>query len=421
MESLIPWQWIETAIRIPTTTENSNLEFIQFIQALLKGSGLKIKLQKMREKGIDFYNLFAFNLSLNNRDLLVLHTHSDTVSGGEKKLWTETGNNPYRVTQVGDRLYGLGTADVKLDLLCKIRALQQSLPLERPISLITTYGEERGLIGAQKLFQIKGFKPKYALVGEPSELRVIYAHKGHLIVKGRVKRKKVKGASFKKEWQGVAAHSSTPHLGKNAFLVALQEIQKKKWGIDSIDAGTNINKVPDLCVARLTESENSNSEAILKVLQGLQAIEKSLQKKQDSRFSPNVATISINWVVTTPHFYEILFDVRLLPDSPVKSILKAIRPLFENLEITLDPPLKGKLTSRLVKTAVSITQELGIKGGAETKASSTEAAVYSEKGANAIVIGPGLSVGNVHRPNEYNSLLQLEKAVRFYTHMIHRL
>ncbi len=54
----------------------------------------------------------------------------------------------------------------------------------------------------------------------------------------------------------------------------------------------------------------------------------------------------------------------------------------------------------------------------KTKASCTEAALYNESGAEAIVFGPGISVGNVHRPNEHNSLRQMSAATRFYHAML---
>ena len=60
----------------------------------------------------------------------------------------------------------------------------------------------------------------------------------------------------------------------------------------------------------------------------------------------------------------------------------------------------------------------GVKVAKKTKASSTEAAIYQHYGAEAIVFGPGRSQGNVHRPNEFNSLSQLEIATRVYTHLL---
>jgi acetylornithine deacetylase/succinyl-diaminopimelate desuccinylase-like protein len=59
-----------------------------------------------------------------------------------------------------------------------------------------------------------------------------------------------------------------------------------------------------------------------------------------------------------------------------------------------------------------------VKAIKKTKASSTEAAIYQQNGAEAIVFGPGISIGNVHRPNEFNSLEQISLATEFYTKML---
>src|SRR5207253_6685786 len=78
-----------------------------------------------------------------------------------------------------DRMYGLGTADTKLDLAAKITALAQAGKPRRDVYLVGTFGEEHGLIGAKEV-AAAGMLPRGALafVGEPSHLHVITAHKG---------------------------------------------------------------------------------------------------------------------------------------------------------------------------------------------------------------------------------------------------
>ncbi|NDD05627.1 MAG: M20/M25/M40 family metallo-hydrolase, partial [Proteobacteria bacterium] len=63
-------------------------------------------------------------------------------------------------------------------------------------------------------------------------------------------------------------------------------------------------------------------------------------------------------------------------------------------------------------------KQCGVKPVLKTKATSTEAAIYQANGASAIVFGPGISVGNAHRPNEYNSLKQMEVATKFYSTLL---
>ena len=86
--------------------------------------------------------------------------------------------------------------------------------------------------------------------------------------------------------------------------------------------------------------------------------------------------------------------------------------------MTSDPALRGQKNGRFITHAARTLKTCGIKPALKTKATSTEAAVYQTYGASAIVFGPGISVGNAHRPNEYNSVKQIETATRFYTALL---
>jgi acetylornithine deacetylase/succinyl-diaminopimelate desuccinylase-like protein len=88
------------------------------------------------------------------------------------------------------------------------------------------------------------------------------------------------------------------------------------------------------------------------------------------------------------------------------------------VSIEHDQGLDGKQEDELIRHAKRSLSAIGVTPKVRTKASCTEAALYTEKGAQAFVFGPGRSIGNVHRPNEYNEVPQLEKATRFYHQMI---
>jgi acetylornithine deacetylase/succinyl-diaminopimelate desuccinylase-like protein len=141
-------------------------------------------------------NLIAHTVPSPAKDLcpqgLFLGTHLDTVPGGDTSLWTETENDPFNPVVKGDQLFGRGSADTKLDFLCKLTALENiqnsfSKPLAQifkiPIALVGTYGEERALAGARLIRETGVMHPKYALVGEPCELKPVIAHKGILYMK----------------------------------------------------------------------------------------------------------------------------------------------------------------------------------------------------------------------------------------------
>ena len=78
---------------------------------------------------------------------LLLITHLDTVPPGDPEAWTATGGDPLCPTRDGDRLYGLGSADAKLDFVCKVAALSDldRSRLRRRLRIVGTFGEEIGI------------------------------------------------------------------------------------------------------------------------------------------------------------------------------------------------------------------------------------------------------------------------------------
>src|ERR1700730_5565910 len=82
---------------------------------------------------------------------LILNTHLDTVPPGDAASWTECPDGPFAPTFNGERIYGLGAADTKLDFVAKALALIECGTPRRDVYLIATFGEEHGLVGAKEL------------------------------------------------------------------------------------------------------------------------------------------------------------------------------------------------------------------------------------------------------------------------------
>ncbi len=419
-----PMEWMEKVVRLDSVTHQSNEALVRFLIPLLEETGLKVKLQTVKEKGTTFFNLFGFSHSPSTRPLLALNTHLDTVPAGDKAHWTMTENDPFRLTRRGDKLYGLGSADVKLDFLCKILAAREAKPWNRPFVLVGSYGEERGLIGAAKLLKTKQIQPKFALVGEPSNLELIYAHKGHMgCVVSLPLKGKMSDPAAKLVWKGTAAHSSTPHLGVNAIYRAIAEIKKRKLGILSLQGGSAFNVIPEKCEAAVVEAQNEATVRLIAFFELLQGWNASLERSKDKRFTPAVTTVSVNLARTEKGRVSLTFDVRVLPATRTDALKQKIESIAREVgaridDLTIDVPLQGSKDSRFIKAAAKALTICGVKPVKATKASSTEAALYSQAGAEAIVFGPGVSVGNVHKPNEHNLVSQIEVATQFYTEML---
>lgn len=136
---------------------------------------------------------------------LILSGHLDVVPV-DGQPWA---SDPFVLTERGGRLYARGSSDMKGFVAASLEALGQlQLPrLRAPLVLIWTYDEEIGCAGSQhlvrQLAQQRRALPTEALIGEPTDLRVLRMHPGHVTLRLRA--------------QGVSAHSSKPDLGASAI------------------------------------------------------------------------------------------------------------------------------------------------------------------------------------------------------------
>ena len=216
-----------------------------FLAAVAARAGLEIEFQKVLPGRS---NLIARLLPRNNiRQTILLAPHLDTVGADGTKFIPQRKNG---------RLYGRGACDTKgsvaamLSALCEL-ANAKSRPLETEIVFAGLIDEEHAQAGSRAL-AASGFKADLAIVGEPTKLQVVTAHKGSLWLE--------------LETRGRAAHGATPQLGKNAIhemarIVDLLEtdyaaqLRKRKHpllgtatvNVGTISGGTQPNIVPDRC------------------------------------------------------------------------------------------------------------------------------------------------------------------------------
>ncbi|MBI4161068.1 MAG: acetylornithine deacetylase [Acidobacteria bacterium] len=255
-------EWIlARLVGFDTDSAKGNLPVADFLCGLLEGPGVRIdrnssadgrKVNLVVRKGPD---------TGPDRGGLVLSAHVDTVPAGEG--WT---SDPFVLTDRGDRWVGRGTADMKGFLALAVEAFLRADPgrLAAPLALVLTYDEELGLLGARRLVETWPAEdplPRNCVVGEPTSLRVVRMHKGHLQCRVTV--------------HGVSAHSGYPHRGANAIepaarvvaaLAALREDLARErppggehypdtpfvtLNVGRISGGMAVNVVPDRCTVEL--------------------------------------------------------------------------------------------------------------------------------------------------------------------------
>jgi succinyl-diaminopimelate desuccinylase len=252
-------------IGIDTSGYKGTRPLVRHLLPYCEAIGLKAELLGPRSGREADVNLVAHTVRKGSKNLcpggLALVTHLDTVPGGESTYWTETGGDPWKATLKDDRLYGLGSADTKLDFLCKLLALEKVgvKNLKLPLALIGTFGEERSLGGARWLRDSGRMTPKFAAIGEPCELKAVVAHKGILYMRALFKTSvggKRSSPFLTEHFRGKAAHGSMPHLGRNAIEKAIRWMRDRKGTeVAEIHGGTVHNVVPESCRVSVQEGE----------------------------------------------------------------------------------------------------------------------------------------------------------------------
>ena len=197
---------IQELIAFDTTSRKSNLELIEFIKGYLEDFDISSELvfDAERRKA----NLFA-TIGAKDRGGVALSGHTDVVPV-DGQAWD---TDPYSVSQQGSRLYGRGTSDMKSFIAICLAKVPQIIQenLETPIHFAFSYDEEIGCVGVRTLLRElvkRPHKPKSCVIGEPTNMQVVRAHKGKTSKRCRV--------------HGLESHSGMAHLGVNAVEAAAE-------------------------------------------------------------------------------------------------------------------------------------------------------------------------------------------------------
>jgi acetylornithine deacetylase/succinyl-diaminopimelate desuccinylase-like protein len=435
-------------IAADTVSNKGTSAAVSILKPLYEAAGLRTVVQEEYKEGVSQQNLLG-TLAGSDDGGLLLVTHLDTVDPGPPEMWTET--TPHVLAKKGDKVYGLGSADTKLDSICKLFAAREVAKghggkLKRSLQLLGTYEEEVGCKGARHFSRSPLFKSRWVSCSEPSELVIIRAHKGYAVVKVELYMKEnpeLDGPFERVIVDGKAAHSSTPHLGVNAIEKSLETLGTGP--LVSLEGGSVANKVPARSilvrpgkggeVAVPADRRDCRQAAVL--ARSLFAAWKRLALAQrpevNASFNPDRCVV--NWGVARigGARAELTFDCRLLPGHDPEALTTAFALEASKLgeaggatrvEVEVDrssPAMELKEPSTLLDAARAACRDVGLNDKPEAKPTNTEAGVFASMGVEAIVFGPGRSTGNAHCANEHNLYPQMEKAIEFYRALITRL
>jgi acetylornithine deacetylase len=369
---------IQTLIRLPSvssahpTFDTSNRAVIDQLAGWLADLGFQIEIQPLPLQP-DKANLIAVLGSGSGG--LVLAGHTDTVPWDEGR-WS---HDPLQMTEVDGQLYGLGIADMKAFFSMVIEAVAglQAASLQHPLVVLATADEESSMEGAQALTAASLQHARYAVIGEPTGLRPIHAHKGILMESVRV--------------VGRSGHSSNPELGRNA-IEGMQRVVDAllRWRaslqVRYRDARFEV-PVPTLNFGHIHGGDNPNR------------ICGACELHLDLRPLPGMSLEELRLEMATR-----LQDVLREHDFSLE-----LRPLFAGT-----PAMETSRDSDLVKTVERLTgEESGVVNFG------TEGAYLNQLGMQTLILGPG-DIEQAHQPDESLRMDRIAPTVTLLRELIER-
>ncbi len=361
--------YLQDLVAFPTISRDSNLELIAYLQSKLATLG--IASTPVHSEDGRKANLWA-TIGPGGRPGIVLSGHTDVVPV-EGQAWT---SDPFALTRRNGNLYGRGSADMKGFIACCLAMAHQAAKTRfaTPIHLAFSYDEEIGCVGVRRLLHMLKdlpVKPRLCIVGEPTLMQAVTAHKGKL--------------GFRVTAHGLEAHSSLAPIGVNAIYMAtdlIGEIRATQREIEAHGARDGDYEVAytTLHVGKIAGGEVMN-------------------------IVPNRASFD--------------FEIRYLPRDDAEAIVTRIMTAaekvavsyrnvfaearFEFLELQSYPALDTPVDSEAVRFVHSLT------GGNSTGKITfgTEGGLFQKTlGIPAVVCGPG-SIAVAHKPDEYVSEEQM--------------
>jgi acetylornithine deacetylase len=365
---------LATLVGFDTTSSKSNLALIGFVEDYLQSHAIgSLRIPSPDGAKADLF----VTIGGSGNGGIGLSGHSDCVPI-EGQRWA---SDPFTLTARDGRLYGRGSCDMKGFFACALASvpLFKMRTLKEPVYLIISYDEEVGCTGVRPLIARLGKdfpRPRAIIVGEPTSMAVIDAHK-------RID-------AYRTVVHGREAHSSLPALGVNAISVAAALVCE----LDRIGGA-----IP--------------------------------KKENDPHFEPPYSTISVGTIKggtagnIVPKNCEFQWQVRSLPSATPG---EASRNLAAFAEKSLLPKMKQVTDEAAIETTAlksvpafvagsaseAVALALKLTGTEQTRAVSytTEAGLFEQAGFPSVICGPG-DIAQAHAADEFVSIEQLDACMAF--------
>jgi len=376
-------EMIRKLVGFPTVSRESNLDLIDFVREYLKpyDADIRLTFDDDRRKA----NLFA-TLGPRNVGGIVLSGHTDVVPVQGQAWDTE----PFTLVERKGRLYGRGTSDMKSFIAVVLTLLPEfaGRGLKSPLHLAFSYDEEVGCLGVGRMISdltAAGVRPQSCIVGEPTLMKPVIAHKGK--------------KSYRATVRGLASHSAYAPTGVNAVEAAAEAVAYlKRMARRHRDSGP-YDRAFDV----------SHTTVHTGVLRGGTAL--------------NIV----------PHECIFDFEFRHLPGDDPEKLFEEFRDYVAQ---TLEPEMRAvyrdagfdiQLMSQIPAMdnsaeteVVALAQALSGHRDFGKVSYGTEGSQFQAAGIPTVICGPG-SIEQAHKPNEYVSLEQIAHSEAFLRGLMSRL
>ena len=367
-------------VSFDTTSRDSNLELISFVEDYARSYGLAPR-RIPNPEGTKANLLIS--VGPQEPGGIILSGHTDVVPVDGQDWHTD----PFAMVEREGKYFGRGTSDMKA-FSAVILSLFPELtrrPLKTPVHIALSYDEEVGCLGVRPMIAdiVKSVPmPRLAIIGEPTDMKVVNAHKGI--------------RSFRTTVTGREAHSSQTDKGVNAVMVAAELIMH---------------------LARLAEDMRRRGDP-------------------SGRFDPPYTTVQSSTIeggtalnILARHCL-FQWEFRYLPGTSQEEILDAfntyanneVLPRLKAIAPEADIVTKPRAhVPALVATdgcpAEALAKQLTGRNHAEAVAYGTEAGLFQEAGIPSVVCGPG-NIQQAHKPNEFIEISQVAACEQFIRRLI---
>jgi acetylornithine deacetylase len=374
-QRLAPLDMLAKLISFDTESSRSNLPLIEFVEGYLQSWNVPY-VRAPNEAG-DKAAIYA-TVGPRDRGGIVLSGHTDVVPV-VGQAWT---SDPFTLRVENGRAYGRGAVDMKaFDALALALIPEfQAADLKTPIHIMLSYDEETTCLGVIDIIRRLGHDlplPKAVVVGEPTMLEVVDAHKSVV--------------TFTTTVHGFEAHSSKPYLGASAVMTAAEVVAElNRIGDEMIERGDASGRFdPPYTTVHVGVISGGTARNI---------ISKSCSFEWEFRGLPSL----------DPQEIPARLD-RFVQEVALKRLNRFGE--FGRIETKLSVAVPG-LAPEPGSAAEVLALRLAGKNHTQTVPFGTEAGHYQQAGIPTVVCGPG-SINQAHQPDEYITLEQLEAGAAF--------